>query len=67
MLNKNINKIREEKNITIRELSRRTGIAPSVISNIESGKTKNPRINIVCNIAKGLNVSLDILVYGKKR
>lgn len=64
MLYENIKKIRAEKNITIRELSRRIDVAPSVISNIETGKTKNPRINIVCKIAKGLGVDLDRLVYG---
>ncbi|WP_394899159.1 helix-turn-helix transcriptional regulator, partial [Clostridium paraputrificum] len=50
----------------VKALANLVGVSNSVIFNIESGKTKNPRIDIVCKIAKVFNVTLDELVYGKK-
>lgn len=39
------------KNISQNELSRRSGVKQSVISDIESGKTKNPRPDTVKALA----------------
>lgn len=36
-LSKNINKLRREKNLTLKELSNKTGIAQPILSNIERG------------------------------
>ena len=66
MLAKNIKEKRLNKGLGVKALANLVGVSNSVIFNIESGKTKNPRIDIVCKIAKVFNVTLDELVYGKK-
>ena len=66
VLAKNIKEKRLNKGLGVKALANLVGVSNSVIFNIESGKTKNPRIDIVCKIAKVFNVTLDELVYGKK-
>lgn len=56
--------IRESKGISQAELSRMTGIPQSVISDIESGKTKAPRIDTLKAIAAALKVSIMDLIEG---
>lgn len=46
-----IKRKREEKKITQNELARRSGVNQSVISDIESGKTKYPRIDTLRALA----------------
>ena len=62
MLSNNLKKIRNKKNIGIRELDRISGISHTIIINIESGKSKNPTIDTVKKLAKALDVSIDELV-----
>lgn len=49
-----IERKRIASNISQNELARRTGVKQSVISDIESGKTKNPRPDTVQALAKVL-------------
>ena len=65
MLAKNIKEKRLNKGLGVKALANLVGVSNSVIFNIESNKKKNPRIDIVCKIAKVFNVTLDELVYGK--
>ena len=53
---------RKEKGMSQVALSRLSGVKQSVISDIESGKTKNPGIGTVLFIAKALGCSLNELV-----
>ena len=57
-----INKIMEEKNITLYRLSKITDLNESNLGKIISGKTKNPRISYVKAIADALEVSIDEIV-----
>lgn len=50
---------RNSLNITQKELSERTGITQADISRIENG-TRNPSLNLVKRLAKGLGMQLKI-------
>ena len=61
-LGKNIQKIREEKQITIKELSGMAGIRAEYLKKIEQGKAYGVLIDKhLSKIAKGLNVRLSCL------
>lgn len=47
---------REAANISQKELGRMCGISDSAIHNIEIGKTKNPRWELLCKIAEMLEI-----------
>ena len=55
-----IKQIRNEKNITLRELSRKTGISSGYLSEIERNE-KKPSFDYMIIIAKALNVQLEEL------
>ena len=50
-----VEQYRIEKNLTLSELSRMSGVAKSHISNIESGD-KTPTIKTLCKLSKALDV-----------
>ena len=54
----NLATIRQQKGLSQQELSRRSGVAQSVISDIEKGKTPAPRINTVLALAQSLGCTL---------
>lgn len=60
-LAKNIEKLRERKNLSQDKLSKLANVAHNTIIKIESGLIKNPKIETVQNIANALDVSLDEL------
>ena len=49
------------RNLTQKELSRRTGISPEEISRIEGGR-RNPTVKMLQRLADGLNMELRILL-----
>lgn len=51
----NVKKLRTERNLTLGQLSRISGISKAVLSDIEKGNS-NPTINTILKIANGLNV-----------
>jgi len=55
-----VEKIRNEKRMSLNELSRRSGVALSHLHAIESGES-NPTIAILCKIAKALEVPCERL------
>lgn len=61
ILSENIKKLRERAGMTIKELSELSGVGQSTISEIETGKAKNPKTATLTKIAKALNTSLDQL------
>lgn len=52
-----LNRIRNEKNMSIRALAEKSDVAKSHIEKIEAGET-NPTINVMCRLAKALGVSV---------
>lgn len=58
----NLAMLRRRKGLSQQELSRRSGVAQSVISDIEKGKTPTPRIHTVLALAQGLGCTLEELV-----
>lgn len=57
-----IREIREKRGWTQNELARRSGVKQSVLSYIESGKTKHPRIDTLTAIALALGVPVEKLL-----
>lgn len=67
MIGRNINEIRRRKGLSLSELSEKSGISKSYLSNIERDVHKNPSIHIIEKISNVLNVDLKILlVKGSK-
>ncbi len=56
---------REEKNIGLRELARRLGVSPSLISQIETGKTE-PSINTLFAIVSELELPVNEIVFTER-
>ena len=52
-----IKEIRKQKNITLDELSKRSGVSKTHINDIENNR-KEPTLTIAISIAKALNVQL---------
>jgi transcriptional regulator with XRE-family HTH domain len=53
--------VRNEKNISTRELARISGVARSHIEKIEAG-TANPSVEVMCKLSKALQVPFGNLV-----
>ena len=64
MLSETIKKIRIEKGLSCYALAKRSGHPVSSIHSIETGKNKNPRFEIICDIADVLDISIDVLKKG---
>ena len=52
---------RDRLRLTQSELANRSGVDRAFISNIENGK-RNPSFSVLADIAKGLNISLALLM-----
>lgn len=48
------------------ELSRKSGVARSYISEMESGKYNNPRVLVLYKLSKVLNCKIDDLLSGEE-
>jgi XRE family transcriptional regulator, master regulator for biofilm formation len=67
MVGRRIKNLREQKGLTINELSARSKVSKSYLSSIERGIQKNPSIRILKKIALTLDTSLeDILSMPKQ-
>ncbi|PLR75804.1 XRE family transcriptional regulator [Bacillus sp. V3-13] len=62
----NVKKMRKEKNLTLDELSNRSNVSRSMLSQIER-EEKNPTIQVAAQIAKGLDVTLSQLLGEHKQ
>ena len=56
-----IYEIRTQRGFSQQELARRSGVKQSIISDIERGKTANPRIDTLQKLAAALGCTLDEL------
>lgn len=61
ILGENIKKLRERAGYSIRKLSELSGVSKSVISEIESSKSKNPRYDTINKLATALKVTPESL------
>ena len=61
MIVANINKIRKQKNLTIKELSNISNIPFSTLNKICSNITKDPHISILLKLSKALNCDINTL------
>jgi transcriptional regulator with XRE-family HTH domain len=52
---------RERRGLSLRELARRVGVSPSMLSQVETGRTR-PSVSTIYAIATELGVSIDTLV-----
>ena len=59
----NLRKLRTERNLTLGQLSKISGISKAMLSDIEKGGS-NPTINTIWKIANGLNVPYTKLMEG---
>ena len=62
MIGINISTIRKQRGFTLSELSERTGISKSYLSNIERNLKQNPSIHVMEKIASVLKVDLKALL-----
>src|SRR5436190_21289258 len=65
-LGQRLREAREEKKIGLRELARTLGVSPSLISQIETGKTE-PSINTLFAIVSELGLSVNEIVFDAKQ
>lgn len=49
---------REQNNMSIRKLSKITGVSPAYISRIERSEKRNPGVHVVKKLSLALNVNL---------
>ena len=61
-LGENLKREMKTKGITIKELSKMTGVSVGTISEITTGKENNPKLKTVINISNALNVPLNELI-----
>ena len=55
--------LRRQTGISCRELAERTGLTPSQIRLVESGRTRDPRLSTMCAIAQELNIPVEQLIF----
>lgn len=60
LIGEHINRVREEKHISLRKLSKDTSISIAVLSDLENGK-KLPRFETLIKLLVTLNIPLDVL------
>ena len=65
MIAKQIKKLRKERNWSLEDLAKRIGSSKSYIWELEKGKTR-AGIDIMINLSKAFNVSIDFLVSGEE-
>lgn len=61
-LGENLKREMKTKGITIKELSKISGVSIGTISEISTGKEDNPKLKTVINISNALNVPLNELI-----
>src|ERR1700676_3582299 len=62
-LGKTVQRLRKAYNLSLSELSEESGVAKSIISQIERNET-NPTLATIWRLAKALNVSIERMLQG---
>ena len=60
-----IRELREKSNMTQEELSERSGVSRATISALENGTERSTTTKTLMNIARALNVAVDVLFYAQ--
>jgi transcriptional regulator with XRE-family HTH domain len=60
-LGQKIKALRKEKGLTQEQLAIKAGVSYTTLTKVENGAIKNPSFETVAAIAKGLEMSLDVL------
>ncbi|SFK17532.1 DNA-binding transcriptional regulator, XRE-family HTH domain [Halobacillus dabanensis] len=60
-----IRMLRMEKDFSVNEFAKKSGVSKSYISNIERGVQKNPSLIVMGKLAKTLDISLEELLTHK--
>ena len=63
MYKNKIKKYRNSKNMTLKDLSDRTGISVGYLSHLENGTRKNPSQEVMDKISKALNNSIPDIFF----
>jgi len=58
----NLERMRRAAGLTQQELERRSGVKQGLISLIERGLTKNPRVDTAAKLARALGCTIDELI-----
>lgn len=60
-----IKNIRENKNMTLYELSKKSDVSRSYLIDLESNRRTNPSVSVLQKIANALNVNIKELFYSE--
>lgn len=63
-LNEKLKLLRNKKELSLRDLERKSGVGFAVICNLEKGISKNPQIANISRLSAALDISLDDLIEG---
>lgn len=61
-LGDNVRSRRKELGLSRWELSRKSGIGHFTLRSVEEGSVQDPKISTVVKLARGLDISIDVLV-----
>lgn len=61
-LGKKLTKLMNDRGLTQADVCRISGLSTAIVSQVFSGKTKDPRLSTIIPICKALNVTLDELL-----
>lgn len=61
-LSEKIKKIRCSKELSLRDLEKLSNVRYTTIANIERGLTKVPKLDMICKLSYGLEISIDELI-----
>lgn len=61
IIGENLKKLRASRKLTIEQLSKQSNVGKSTISELETGKAKNPKTDTLLKIADALGVKLEDL------
>lgn len=66
LLSRNLKTLLEDKELTLTQLAKLSGVPKSTLSGWVHGSSTNPRIDQLILVADALRVSIDFLITGRK-
>ncbi len=62
MNTRRMKEVKQEKHLTNYQISKRSGIHPSVVANIINGKVDNPKVETVKKLADAMRISVSEII-----
>lgn len=59
-----LKRLKQAKNLTVKDLAKLTDIPEGTITNVLSGKTENPSFDVIAKLATTLGASAEEIIYG---